>query len=147
MLISSTVSFRGSAFPYSWCCSLFSYWLFSCLHSAVHSNCLGPPAAPTIVSPVQLSCDGNQLSRLFSISWEAPSDTNCTHCTVLSTTTGYTSHQVVCDGGTAVSVELNCSETYNISFTTVNKCGQRSNITPVEITLSINGMYCTPTKL
>jgi len=45
----------------------------------------------------------------------------------------------VCDGGTAVSVELNCSETYNISFTTVNKCGQRSNITPVEITLSING--------
>ena len=92
-----------------------------------------------------MTCDANQLSLLVGVSWEAPSDTNCTHCTVLSTATGYTSHQLVCDGGTAVSVKLNCSETYNISFTTVNKCGQRSNTTTVEIILSINGMDCTPT--
>ena len=94
-----------------------------------------------------MTCDGNQLSLLVNVLWEAPIDTKCTHCTVLPTTTGYTSHQLVCDGGTAVSVELNCSETYTISFTIVNKCGQQSDITTVEITLPINGIYSTPTKL
>ena len=117
-------------------------------------NCLGPPAAPIIVSPVQFTCDDNQQSRLVNVSWEPPSDTNCTNCTVLSTTTVYASHQLVCNGETTIAVELNCSETYNISCITTDKCGQQSDKATVEftlsdqatveITLATTGMYCTP---
>ena len=104
-------------------------------------NCLGPPAAPALEQTFQemasLTCDADQESLVVNLSWEVPSDANCTSCTVISMTTGQTRNQLVCNR-TTVAFELNCSETYNISLTAVNDCGLQSDQTSVEITL---GMY------
>ena len=101
-------------------------------------NCSGPPAAPTNISGVQsLTCGADQMSLLVNVSWETLPDGDCTNLTV-STRTGYKS-RLVCNENT-VAIELNCSETYNMALTAVNRCG-KSDQTAVEITLSVTGMY------
>jgi len=102
-------------------------------------NCSGPPAAPTNISGVQsLTCGADQMSLLVNVSWETLPDGDRTNLTI-STRTGYTS-RLVCNEKNTVAIELNCSETYAMALTAVNRCGKSDQIA-VEITLSVTGMY------
>ena len=119
-------------------CVVFCVELLAIYNVLFILNCSGPPAAPTNVSGVQsLTCGADQMSLLVNVSWETLPDGDCTNLTV-STRTGYTS-RLVCNENT-VGIELNCSETYTMALTAINRCG-KSDQTAVEITLSVTGTY------